>query len=163
MLQPYCREKPMKLSTKGRYAMVALADLATQKGDALVSLAEISKRQDISLPYLEQLFVKLRRAKLVDSVRGPGGGYRLARSPESIRVSDILEAVDETVSAMHQGAGASGGSSGTRAQSLTNRLWESLSAHVYVFLHQTRLSDIVQNDLTPCPAVPTLFTVVDEA
>jgi Rrf2 family iron-sulfur cluster assembly transcriptional regulator len=96
-------------------------------------------------------------------VRGPGGGYRLARSPESIRVSDILEAVDETVSAMHQGAGASGGSSGTRAQSLTNRLWESLSAHVYVFLHQTRLSDIVQNDLTPCPAVPTLFTVVDEA
>lgn len=153
----------MKLSTKGRYAMVALADLATQKGDALVSLAEISKRQDISLPYLEQLFVKLRRAKLVDSVRGPGGGYRLARSPESIRVSDILEAVDETVSAMHQGAGASGGSSGTRAQSLTNRLWESLSAHVYVFLHQTRLSDIVQNDLTPCPAVPTLFTVVDEA
>lgn len=152
----------MKLSTKGRYAMVALADLAIQKSDALVSLAEISKRQDISLPYLEQLFVKLRRAGLVESVRGPGGGYRLSRAPEAIRVSDILEAVDETVSAMHQGAGASGGLSGTRAQSLTNRLWESLSAHVYVFLHQTRLSDIVQNDLTPCPAVPTLFTVVDE-
>lgn len=152
----------MKLSTKGRYAMVALADLATQKDEALVSLAEISKRQDISLPYLEQLFVKLRRANLVDSVRGPGGGYRLARSADAIRVSDILEAVDETVSAMHQGAGASGGSSGTRAQSLTNRLWESLSAHVYVYLHQTRLSDIVQNDLTPCPAVPSLFIVVDE-
>jgi Rrf2 family iron-sulfur cluster assembly transcriptional regulator len=152
----------MKLSTKGRYAMVALADLATVRGDALVSLAEISKRQDISLPYLEQLFVKLRRAGLVDSVRGPGGGYKLGRPAEAIRISEIMEAVDETVSALHTGAGASGGLSGTRAQSMTNRLWESLSAHVYVFLHQTRLSDVVGNDLTPCPAVPNLFQVVDE-
>ena len=69
----------MKLSTKGRYAMVALADLALQDKEALVNLTEISKRQDISLPYLEQLFVKLRRAGLVESVRGPGGGYRLAQ------------------------------------------------------------------------------------
>ncbi|WP_208348482.1 Rrf2 family transcriptional regulator [Pseudaestuariivita rosea] len=151
----------MKLSTKGRYAMVALADLALQPSDALVSLGEISKRQDISLPYLEQLFVKLRRAELVDSVRGPGGGYRLARPASEIRVVDILAAVDETVDAMHTGAGASGGVSGSRAQSMTNRLWESLSAHVYVFLHQTRLSDVVKNDLTPCPAVPNLFEVVD--
>lgn len=152
----------MKLSTKGRYAMVALADLALQPADALVNLTEISKRQDISLPYLEQLFVKLRRSGLVESVRGPGGGYRLARPAVDIRVSEILGAVDETVSAMHKGAGASGAASGSRAQSVTNRLWEGLSAHVYVFLHQARLSDVVGNGLAPCPAVPALFEVVDE-
>ena len=152
----------MKLSTKGRYAMVALADLALQPQGSLVSLGEISKRQDVSLPYLEQLFVKLRREGLVESVRGPGGGYRLARPAAEIRVAEILGAVDETVSAMHKGAGVSGGASGSRAQSLTNRLWEGLSAHVYVFLHQTRLSDVTGNGLAPCPAVPTLFQVVDE-
>ncbi|MEL7117187.1 MAG: Rrf2 family transcriptional regulator [Pseudomonadota bacterium] len=152
----------MKLSTKGRYAMVALADLAMRPADELSSLAEISKRQDISLPYLEQLFVKLRREGLVHSVRGPGGGYRLAKPASEIRVAEVLGAVDETVSAMHTGAGASGGLSGSRAQSMTNRLWEGLSAHVYVFLHQTRLSDVVENSLAPCPAVPNLFAVVDE-
>ena len=104
----------MKLSTKGRYAMVALSDLALAQGDDLMSLAEISKRQDISLPYLEQLFVKLRRAGLVEAVRGPGGGYRLARDPADIRVADVMEAVEETVDAMHTGAGASGAVSGTR-------------------------------------------------
>ena len=142
--------------------MVALADLALQPDGALTNLTEIAKRQDISLPYLEQLFVKLRRAGLVTSVRGPGGGYRLARVASDIRVSDILEAVDETVSAMHKGAGASGGASGSRAQSMTNRLWEGLSAQVYVFLHQARLSDVVGNALAPCPAVPALFEVIDE-
>jgi Rrf2 family iron-sulfur cluster assembly transcriptional regulator len=152
----------MKLSTKGRYAVVALADLALQSEGALVNLTEISKRQDISLAYLEQLFVKLRRADLVLSVRGPGGGYRLARPASEIRVVDILSAVDETVSAMHKGAGASGAASGSRAQSLTNRLWEGLSAQVYVFLHQARLSDVVGNGLAPCPAVPALFEIVDE-
>lgn len=152
----------MKLSTKGRYAMIALADLAMAQTGGLVPLADISRRQDISLPYLEQLFVKLRRAGLVESSRGPGGGYRLARSPESIRVLEIMEAVDETVSALHTGAGASGAVSGSKAQSLTNRLWESMSAHVYVFLHQTRLSDVVGNDLIPCRAVPSLLEVVDE-
>ena len=152
----------MKLSTKGRYAMVALADIALQPADGLVSLGDISGRQDISLPYLEQLFVKLRRADLVTSVRGPGGGYRLARPASEIRVAEILAAVDETVDAMHKGAGASGAASGSKAQSLTNRLWEGLSAHVYVFLHQTRLSDVVANELAPCPAVPSLFSVVDD-
>ncbi len=141
--------------------MVALADLAVADGGP-TSLADISRRQDISLPYLEQLFVRLRRAGLVTSVRGPGGGYQLAKGPDEIRISHVLEAVDETVSAMHTGAGASGGLSGSRAQSMTNRLWESLSAHVYVFLHQTRLSDVVENELTPCPAVPNLFEVVDD-
>lgn len=152
----------MKLSTKGRYAMVALADLALAKGDDLMTLAQIAERQDISLPYLEQLFVKLRRAGLVEAVRGPGGGYRLALSPDAIRIAQVLEAVEETVDATRQGAGASGGVSGTRAQSMTNRLWEGLSAQVYVYLHQTRLSDVVGNQLAPCPAVPALFRVVDE-
>ena len=127
-----------------------------------MSLAEIARKQNISLPYLEQLFVKLRRAGLVTAVRGPGGGYRLGRSAESIRISEILSAVEETVSAMHSGAGAMGGVSGTRAQSLTNRLWEGLSAQVYVFLHQTRLSDVIRNEMAPCPAVPALFEIVDE-
>jgi len=152
----------MKLSTKGRYAMVALADLALQDEGTLLSLTDLSKRQSISLPYLEQLFVKLRRAGLVESVRGPGGGYRLARPCAEIRVSDILRAVDETVDAMHTGAGASGAHSGSRAQSLTNRLWQSFSAHVYVYLHQTRLSDVIHNELAPCPAVPSLLHLVDD-
>ena len=151
----------MKLSTKGRYAMVALADIALKGEGALVPLADLSRRQDLSLAYLEQLFARLRRAGLVESVRGPGGGYRLARPAGEIRVSDVLTAVDETVDAMRPGAGASGGVSGSRAQSMTNRLWEGLSAHVYVFLHQTSLSDVVGNALTPCPAVPALLEVVD--
>lgn len=151
----------MKLSTKGRYAMVALVDLATSPG-SLTTLAEISRRQNISLPYLEQLFVRLRRAGLVDSVRGPGGGYRLARPPAGISVADVLGAVDETVSALHVGAGASGAQSGTRAQSVTNRLWEGLSAHVYVFLHNTSIEDVARNDMMPCPAVPAILAVVDE-
>ncbi len=142
--------------------MVALTDIALQPEGVLVTLGDIARRQDISLPYLEQLFVKLRRAKLVESVRGPGGGYRLARPTTEIRVVDVLSAVDETVDAMHKGAGASGAASGSKAQSLSNRLWQSLSAHVYVFLHQARLSDVVENTLAPCPAVPALFAVVDD-
>jgi len=151
----------MKLSTKGRYGMVALADLALLKSSELASLSDISRRQDISLPYLEQLFVKLRRSGLVDSVRGPNGGYRLARPATEIRIVDILKALDETMDALHKGAGASGGVSGSRAQSVTNRLWEVMSAQVYVFLHQTRLSDVVENTLSPCPAVPNLLEVID--
>ena len=142
--------------------MVALADLAFLEVGELASLADISRRQNISLPYLEQLFVKLRRKNLVVSVRGPNGGYRLARPAHDIRVVEILEAVDETVDALQTGAGASGGVSGSRAQSVANRLWEGLSAQVYVYLHQTRLSDVVANTLSPCPAVPNLFEMVDE-
>ena len=152
----------MKLSTKGRYAMVAMVDLALlqrRPGVRHVSLAEIAKRQDVSQAYLEQLFVKLRRAGLVDSVRGPGGGYHLARDPDQIRIAEVLEAVEESVSALEMGAGASGGVSGSQAQSMTNRLWESLSAQVYVFLHQTTLADVAGNGLKPCPAVPGLFRV----
>ena len=152
----------MKLSTKGRYAMVALSDIALQPEGTLVSLGDIATRQSVSLPYLEQLFVRLRRAGLVTSVRGPGGGYRLARAAETIRIAEVLEAVDETVSAMHVGAGASGGVSGSRAQTLSNRLWESLSAHVYVFLHNHTLGDVAKNQLLPCPALPQILNVVDE-
>jgi len=152
----------MKLSTKGRYGMVALVDLALQPEGQLTSLAEISDRQDVSLAYLEQLFVRLRRAGLVESARGPGGGYRLARPATEIRVSDIMAAVDETVSALHVGAGASGGVSGSRAQTLSNRLWQSLSAHVYVFLHNATLADVARNTLLPCPAVPNILAVVDD-
>lgn len=152
----------MKLSTKGRYAIIALVDLANAPADGLTSLAEISRRQDISLPYLEQLFVRLRRAGLVESVRGPGGGYRLARGAETIRLTEVLGAVDETVSALHVGAGASGGVSGSRAQTLSNRLWESLSAHVYVFLHNHTLADVARNQLLPCPALPRILSVVDD-
>ena len=152
----------MKLSTKGRYATVAMVDLAIlgrKTPERHVSLADIARRQDVSQAYLEQLFVKLRRAGLVDSVRGPGGGYRLARDPADIRIAEILEAVDETVNAMEMGAGASGGVSGSQAQSMANRLWESLSAQVYVFLHQTTLADVAGNGLKPCPAVPGIFRV----
>lgn len=151
----------MKLSTKGRYAMIALTDLAREAECGLTTLAGISERQGISLAYLEQLFVKLRRAEIVESVRGPGGGYRLARAPEAIRISEVLEAVDETMDALSRGAGASGADTGTMAQELTDKLWEQLSAHVYVFLHHTRLSDVVGNAMAPCPAVPAFIEMVD--
>ena len=152
----------MKLSTKGRYAMVAIADLALQPSGHRTTLSEIAKRQDISISYLEQLFVKLRRSGLVTSARGPTGGYVLGRSPHEIRIIDVLSAVEETLDAMYKGVGASGAVSGSKAQSLTNRLWESISANVYVLLHQTRLSDVIDNDLVPCPALPNLFSFVDE-
>ncbi|MEO1000921.1 MAG: Rrf2 family transcriptional regulator [Pseudomonadota bacterium] len=152
----------MKLSTKGRYAVIALADLAREAGEGLVSLAAIAERQEISLAYLEQLFVKLRRAEIVESVRGPGGGYRLARPATDIRLSEILAAVDETMDALSRGAGASGAQGGSDAQRLAEKFWEGLSAHVYVFLHQTRLADITGDQLMPCPAVPAFVEMVDE-
>ena len=151
----------MKLSTKGRYAMIALADLAMQPDDKLTTLAEISERQAISLSYLEQLFIKLRRADVVASVRGPGGGYKLARPASLIRVSEIMQAVDEAMDAMTRGAGATGAENVTEIVSLTDKLWEQLSAHVYVFLHQTRLSDVIGDQLAPCPAVPAFVELVD--
>ena len=152
----------MKLSTKGRYAMIALVDLALQGNERLVSLVEISERQNISLPYLEQLFVKLRRAGIVNSVRGPSGGYKLSDNAESFRISEILRAVDEGMDAMSRGAGATGANPETQANILTDKLWEQLSANVYVFLHQTRLSDIMFEQMMPCPAVPAFIELVDE-
>jgi len=97
------------------------------------------------------------------SIRGPGGGYSLNKSADAIRISEILSAVDETMDALTKGAGASPVVGCSKEQSLTNRLWEGLSAHVYVYLHQTRLSDVIDNQLSPCPAVPNLLEVVDAA
>ena len=152
----------MKLSTKGRYAMVALVDLVQNGEGRLVTLVEISGRQGISLAYLEQLFVKLRRAKIVKSVRGPSGGYEMMRSAENVRISEILYAVDEGMNAMALGGGASVINSDTSAHKLADKLWEQLSANVYVFLHQTRLSDILFEQMVPCPAVPSFVELVDE-
>ena len=152
----------MKLSTKGRYAMVALVDLVLNGTDRLVTLAEISERQGISLAYLEQLFVKLRRAEIVESVRGPMGGYKLVNNPDRVRIADILYAVDEGMNALTRGAGASDANTDTKAHQLTDKLWEQLSANVYVFLHQTRLSDILFEQMVPCPAVPAFVELVDE-
>lgn len=144
----------MKLSTKGRYAVTALADIALQGGRRLVTLAEIAERQNVSLAYLEQLFVRLRKAGLVESVRGPGGGYRLGKPPEQLRIIDVMAAVDETVSAIRCEDGVEHGCAGSRAACLTHDLWEQLSSHVHVFLSQTTIADVIGNRLTPCPAVP---------
>ena len=142
--------------------MVALVDLVLNGSDRLVTLVEISERQDISLAYLEQLFVKLRRAGIVKSVRGPSGGYKLASVPDKVRISEILYAVDEGMNALSRGAGASGATMETKAHQLTDQLWEQLSANVYVFLHQTRLSDVLFDQMVPCPAVPAFVEMVDE-
>ena len=152
----------MKLSTKGRYAMIALVDLVLNGTSRLVTLVEISERQKISLAYLEQLFVKLRRAGVVESVRGPSGGYKLAKSPDKVRISEILYAVEEGMDALSRGAGAADANTESKAHQLTDKLWEQLSANVYVFLHQTRLSDILFEQMVPCPAVPAFVELVDE-
>ena len=153
----------MKLSTKGRYAVTALADIAIQGDARLVSLGEIAQRQDVSLAYLEQLFARLRRAGLVESVRGPGGGYRLAAPPERIRIIDVMDAVDETMSALRCGDGSEQGCGGSRAACLTHDLWERLSSHVHVFLSRTTLADVVGNTLAPCPAVPSFDAAPERA
>ena len=152
----------MKLSTKGRYAIIALVDIALQGNDVFVQLSDISMRQNLSINYLEQLFMKLKRHGLVVSRRGPLGGYKLATEPSALRVSTILSAVDESINAFDRGAGASGGKTGSIEQSLCNRLWEGLSAQVYVYMHALRLSDVVENDIIPCGAVTSLLTIVDE-
>jgi len=154
----------MKLSTKGRYAVTALADIALNGGARPVTLAEISERQDISLAYLEQLFVRLRRAGLVESVRGPGGGYLLARPAAELRIAEVMVAVDERLNAMGcdgkwedgQGCGKS------KEACLTHNLWEQLSAHVHVFLSQTSIADVIGNKMTPCPAVPDFTQLLEE-
>ncbi len=157
----------MKLSTKGRYAVTALADIALQNsaaagGARLVTLSEIAQRQDVSLAYLEQLFVRLRKAGLVESVRGPGGGYRLGAPAESMRIIDVMAAVDETVSAVRCENNVEPGCGGSRARCLTHNLWEQLSSHVHVFLSQTTIADVIGDKLAPCPAAPNLWPLVEE-
>lgn len=131
----------MKLTTKGRYAVTAMLDLALHNGGQPVSLAEISERQDISLSYLEQLFSKLRRAGLVTSMRGPGGGYQLNGEPEGIVVSDIIAAVDESVDATRCG-GMTDCQDNKRC--LTHDLWSDLSDQIRTFLSDITLADMTK-------------------
>jgi Rrf2 family iron-sulfur cluster assembly transcriptional regulator len=146
----------MRLGTRGQYAVAALADIALHGGRQPVSLPAIAARQDISLAYLEQLFVSLRQAKIVESARGPGGGYRLSRPAEEIAISEILVAVDESMWAMRCEGEIGEGCAGSRAKCLTHDLWERLSAVVHLFLQQTTLADVANRRLVPCPAVPHL-------
>lgn len=154
----------MKLSTKGRYAVTALADIALNGMARPVTLAEIAERQDISLAYLEQLFVRLRRAGLVESQRGPGGGYLLARPAGELRISDVMSAVDERLDAMgcHGNYMAGEGCGKSREACLTHNLWEQLSAHVHVFLSRTSIADVIQDRMVPCPAVPDFSSLLEE-
>lgn len=130
----------MRLTTKGRYAVTAMLDLALHKNQGPVSLSEISSRQAISLSYLEQLFSKLRRSELVSSVRGPGGGYELKRGSGEIFIAQIIDAVDESVDTTKcQGAGdCQGGET-----CLTHYLWEDLSEQIHTFLEGISLADLV--------------------
>ena len=130
----------MKLTTKGRYAVTAMLDLALHAGDKPVSLAEISARQEISLSYLEQLFSRLRRNGLVRSTRGPGGGYRVSRPLDAVAVSEIIGAVNESVDAT-QCAGRENCHSHGRC--LTHDLWEGLSEQIEEFLSGVSLQDLI--------------------
>ena len=150
----------MKLNTQGRYALIALLDLSIRSDVAKVSLSEISERQNISLPYLEQLFLKLRKAGIVKSYRGSSGGYSIAKSADLLRVSEILKAVDQDLDLGSEKKKIFKKSK-TKEEVLSNKMWEQLSANVYVFLHQMRLSDITSDQLNPCPAVPNFITFSD--
>lgn len=130
----------MKLTTKGRYAVTAMLDLALHAGDRPISLAEISARQEISLSYLEQLFSRLRRNGLVTSTRGPGGGYRVSRPLSAVPVSEIIVAVNESVDAT-QCAGKENCHSHGRC--LTHDLWEGLSEQIEEFLSSVSLQDLI--------------------
>ena len=131
----------MRLTTKGRYAVTAMLDLALHGGNGPVSLADISGRQDISLSYLEQLFAKLRRNELVSSVRGPGGGYKLSRGGQEIYVAQIIDAVNEAVDA----TGCGGNSDCQQGEvCLTHHLWCDLSDQIHGFLSNISLSNLVE-------------------
>lgn len=143
----------MRLSTKGRYAVMAMADLAGHAPESNnqsnaqskpVALADIAERQDISLSYLEQLFAKLRRGGLVTSVRGPGGGYRLARPSDELRIADIIVAVDEPIAATRCKPNDSKGCTKTGARCVTHDLWEELGQQIHVFLSSVSLADVVE-------------------
>jgi len=132
----------MKLSTKGRYAVMAMADLASHTKGKPVSLADVAERQEISLSYLEQLFGKLRKGGIVKSVRGPGGGYLLSRPSEEMRVSDIIMAVDEPITATRCKPGSSAGCHSNKSRCLTHDLWQELSNQIYLYLSTVSLADV---------------------
>ena len=140
-------EDTVKLSTRGRYAVMAMADLARFSGSGAAShvpLAEISERQEISLSYLEQLFVKLRRGGLVVAARGPGGGYRLAQPASETRIADIIIAVDEPIKATRCRSDSAKGCLGRSGRCLTHDLWEELGRQIEVFLASVTLADVLE-------------------
>ena len=130
----------MRLTTKGRFAVTAMLDLALRSGNGPVTLAGISDRQKISLSYLEQLFGKLRRNALVESVRGPGGGYCLAKDTSVMSIADIIRAVDEPIDAT-QCSGKENCLDDHRC--MTHQLWTDLNRHIYEYLDAVKLSDLV--------------------
>ena len=137
----------MQLSTKGRYAVMAMTELAGQQTDRALSLAAIAERQQISRPYLEQLFARLRREGLVRSVRGPGGGYRLARPASELSVADVVTAVDEELRATRckgEGPGCMPGG----ARCLTHDLWVETGRQLHAYLAGVTLADVVAGRLT---------------
>ncbi|MFT3777243.1 MAG: Fe-S cluster assembly transcriptional regulator IscR [Ottowia sp.] len=131
----------MRLTTKGRFAVTAMIDLALRQDSGPVTLAAISQRQNISLSYLEQLFGKLRRNELVESTRGPGGGYSLGRKAGEITVADIIVSVDEPLDATHCGGKENCQSDGTRC--MTHDLWTTLNARMLEFLESVTLQKLV--------------------
>ncbi len=130
----------MKLTTRGRYAVTAMLDLALHFDNEPVTLVDIAERQGISLSYLEQLFAKLRKQGLVESIRGPGGGYRLASSPEDIAVADVIVAVDENMDTTKCGGTAN---CHNKQRCLTHDLWADLSQLIYQFLRGVSLAQLV--------------------
>lgn len=132
----------MRLTTKGRFAVTAMMDLALQGGSEPVTLAEISARQHISLSYLEQLFGKLRRQALVKSIRGPGGGYRLAKATQDISVADVILAVDEPIDATQCGGKEN---CQDERKCLTHDLWANLNTHIFSYLRAVTLAELVRN------------------
>ncbi len=132
----------MRLTTKGRFAVTAMLDLALRSSNGPVTLAGISDRQKISLSYLEQLFGKLRRHALVESVRGPGGGYCLARETSAMSVADIIRAVDEPIDATQCGGNEN---CLDDHRCMTHELWTDLNRHIYEYLEGVKLADLVQS------------------
>lgn len=136
----------MRLTTKGRYAVTAVLDLAFHQGSGPVSLADISERQAISLSYLEQLFSKLRKNEIVCSTRGPGGGYKLANEAASVSIVNIITAVDESYVA--KACTDSGHCQGASARCLTHDLWDELSDKIHSFLDEISLADLMKHKKT---------------
>ena len=141
----------MRLTTKGRFAVTAMLDLALHADRGPVSLAGISTRQKISLSYLEQLFGKLRRRQLVESVRGPGGGYNLARDASAVSVADIVRAVEEPIDSTQCGGREN---CHDNQRCMTHDLWEELNSTVYGFLEGVKLSNLVERQRTKPVAMP---------
>lgn len=134
----------MKLSTKGRYAVMAMVDITAHSEGKPIALADVAERQEISLSYLEQLFGKLRRGGLVKSVRGPGGGYLLAHTAEETRISDIILAVDEPIKTTRCTPGSPVGCKINKSRCLTHDLWEELGNKIYLYLNSVSLADVTE-------------------